>query len=155
MFWYFTNFSFHHKWNEAWLLVKNMVLKGCLAHCQATEVQEISKHPRIIILIKSTSINPPTRTTPPPPQQRASHTPIPARNAPNGRKQDDPIPPATPTKSTAPQSPPQIPATPATQPQSKMGEPLKRGLVSCIKPLDSVEVSIPGVGFVKVRVGIL
>ena len=155
MFWYFTNFSFHHKWNEAWLLVKNMVLKGCLAHCQATEVQEISKHPRIIILIKSTSINPPTRTNPPPPQQRASHTPIPARNAPNGRKQDDPIPPATPTKSTAPQSPPQIPATPATQPQSKMGEPLKRGLVSCIKPLDSVEVSIPGVGFVKVRVGIL
>ena len=155
MFWYFTNFSFHHKWNETWLLVKNMVLKGCLAHCQATEVQEISKHPRIIILIKSTPINPPTRTNPPPPQQRASHTPIPARNAPNGRKQDDPIPPATPTKSTAPQSPPQIPAPPATQPQRKMGESLKRGLVFCIKPLDSVEVSIPGVGFVKVRVGIL
>ena len=75
MLWYFTNFSFHHKWNEAWLLVKNMVLKGCLAHCQATEVQEISKHPRIIILIKSTSINPlPPTPPPPPPTKGEPHT---------------------------------------------------------------------------------
>ena len=81
MFWYFTNFSFHHKWNETWLLVKNMVLKGCLAHCQATEVQEISKHPRIIILIKSTPINPPTWTNPPPRHpDKLDRSPKPAPN---------------------------------------------------------------------------
>ena len=36
-----------------------------------------------------------------------------------------------------------------------MGELLKRGLVFCIKSLDLVEVLIFGVGFIKVRVGIL
>ena len=33
IFWCFTKFSFHHKWNEAPLLVINMVYTGCLTSC--------------------------------------------------------------------------------------------------------------------------
>ena len=35
-FWYFTKFSFHHKWSEAWLLVINMVYMSCLTSCRTT-----------------------------------------------------------------------------------------------------------------------
>ena len=34
IFWCFTKFSFHHKWNEAPLLVINMVYTGCLTSCR-------------------------------------------------------------------------------------------------------------------------
>ena len=29
-FWYFTNFSFYHKWHNDWLLVINMVYRNCI-----------------------------------------------------------------------------------------------------------------------------
>ena len=35
-FWCFTNFPFHHKWNEARLLLINMVRKYCLTSCWNT-----------------------------------------------------------------------------------------------------------------------
>ena len=38
-FWYFTKFSFHHKRNEAWLLVINMVYTSCLTSCRTTWVR--------------------------------------------------------------------------------------------------------------------
>ena len=33
IFWCFTKFRFHHKWNEAPLLVINIVYMGCLTSC--------------------------------------------------------------------------------------------------------------------------
>ena len=36
IFWCFTKFSFHHKWNEAPLLVINMVYTGCLTSCRTS-----------------------------------------------------------------------------------------------------------------------
>ena len=40
IFWEFLilyhKFYFHHKWNEAWLLVINMVYTSCLTSCQTT-----------------------------------------------------------------------------------------------------------------------
>ena len=33
-FWYFTKFSFHHKWNETWLLVINVIYTSYFASCQ-------------------------------------------------------------------------------------------------------------------------
>ena len=35
-FWFLTKFSFEEKWNEAWLLVINMVYTSCLASCWTT-----------------------------------------------------------------------------------------------------------------------
>ena len=35
----FTKFSFHHKWNESWLLVINMIYTSCFASCQTTSQQ--------------------------------------------------------------------------------------------------------------------
>ena len=35
---FFTKFSFHHKWNKAWLIVINMVYTICLTSCRTTEV---------------------------------------------------------------------------------------------------------------------
>ena len=32
----FTKFFFHHKWNELWLLVINMVYTNCLTSCRTT-----------------------------------------------------------------------------------------------------------------------
>ena len=37
IFWDFSKSSFHHKWNEAWLLARNMVYTSCLTICQTTE----------------------------------------------------------------------------------------------------------------------
>ena len=34
--WYFAKFSFYHKWNNAWLLVINMVYKSYLTSCWST-----------------------------------------------------------------------------------------------------------------------
>ena len=36
IFWCFTKFSFQHKWNEAPLLVINMVYTGCLTSCRTS-----------------------------------------------------------------------------------------------------------------------
>ena len=36
IFWCFTKFSFHQKWNEAPLLVINMVYTGCLTSCRTS-----------------------------------------------------------------------------------------------------------------------
>ena len=46
-FWYFTNFFFHHKWNEAWLLVKKNVVY-VLPHKLPNNLRKISKLQRII-----------------------------------------------------------------------------------------------------------
>ena len=43
----FTKFSFHHKWNEAWLLVINKVYASCLTICRTTSdlgFQQITKY---------------------------------------------------------------------------------------------------------------
>ena len=34
--WCLTKFTFHHKWNEAWLLVINMAHTSCLTSCRTT-----------------------------------------------------------------------------------------------------------------------
>ena len=36
-FWCFTKFSFHHKWNDARLLLMSMVYTSCLTTCRATQ----------------------------------------------------------------------------------------------------------------------
>ena len=35
-FWCLSRFSFHYKWNKAWLLVINMVYTSCLTSCRTT-----------------------------------------------------------------------------------------------------------------------
>ena len=36
-FWCFIKFYFHHKWNDTWLLLANLVFKSCLTSCRTTQ----------------------------------------------------------------------------------------------------------------------
>ena len=39
----FTKFSFHHKWNDGRLLLKNMACRSCLTSCQTTKIYDFRK----------------------------------------------------------------------------------------------------------------
>ena len=73
-FWCFMKFSFHHKWNDARLLLMSMVYTSCLTTCRTTQELGLkSCRSTIIFIIPWDPLIP--HETPPPPQANR-HAPI-------------------------------------------------------------------------------